>query len=59
MLKISAFYLEKQKSFIRKKISLNRQREFQQIAIAVQSSSEGFETNNMEKDVAFTIGPYF
>ena len=47
MLKISVFYLIKQKSFIPKKIwfrpeSLNRLREFQQMAFAVPIFSEGF-----------------
>ena len=48
MLKISAFYLEKQKSFIPKKLwfrlqSLNRPREFQQMAFTVLIFSEGFD----------------
>ena len=47
ILKISAFYLEKQKSFIPKRIwskpwSLNRPKEFQQMAFAVPIFSEGF-----------------
>ena len=46
MLKISPFYLEKQKGFIPKKCnlsrSLNRPREFQQMAFAVPIFSEGF-----------------
>ena len=47
VLKVSAFYLEKQKSFIPKKnkirpLFLNRSREFQQMAFAVLIFSEGF-----------------
>ena len=48
MLKVSAFYLEKQKSFITKKIffrplSLNMPREIQKKAFAVLIFSEGFD----------------
>ena len=51
MLKVSAFYLEKQKSFIPKKIffqpqSLNMPREIQKMAFAVLIFSEGFEKSD-------------
>ena len=47
MLKISAFYLEKQKSFIPKKYIIQavvskQAKEFQQMAFAVPIFSEGF-----------------
>ena len=47
MLKISAFYLEKQKSFLPRKIrskpeSLNRPKQFQQMAFAVPIFNDGF-----------------
>ena len=41
MLRVSAFYLEKQKSFIPKKIFFGR-REIQKMALAVLIFSEGF-----------------
>ena len=51
MPKVSAFYLEKQKSFIPKKMkfrreSLNRPREFQQMAFAVPIFIEGFDATD-------------
>ena len=58
MLEISAFYLEKQKSFIPKKIqfkpqSLNWPREFQQMVFAVPIFSEGFGMNLQTQSLAF------
>ena len=50
MLKVSAFYLEKQKSFIPKtNKSLNMPREIQKMALAVLIFSEGFADNIVEK----------
>ena len=43
MLKISAFYLEKQKSFIPKKIFFKPYRRIQKMALAFLSFSEGFD----------------
>ena len=53
MVKVSAFYLEKQKSFIPKKMffrpwSLNVPREIQKMAFAALIFSEGFECNNKQ-----------